>query len=192
MQRPTARRKSGQRWAEQRRTRIAPVARPGQLTIIGGPSDNGPGRPGWYDLSTVVRGRLHPFIRCPYHAGWCGDVLSLAWARDGTRLAFSVTSYGGTAVQRSSHRQPEDQTGLGHWFPTPDWRLRRIWSGVPTAPRSCSMRRDRSTSYPSTVFAKGAFEPALPTGPSTTPPRGLRTGGGSSSRPSGANGRRSP
>ena len=44
------------------RTRIAPVARPGQLTIIGAPSHNGETAPGWYDLSTVVRGRLHPFI----------------------------------------------------------------------------------------------------------------------------------
>jgi Tol biopolymer transport system component len=46
---------------------------------------------------------VHPFIRCPYHAGWCGDVLSLAWARDGTRLAFSVTSYGGTARFNGLH-----------------------------------------------------------------------------------------
>lgn len=84
-------------------TRIAPVARPGQLTMIGGPTDNGPGRPGWYDLSTVVRGRLHPFIRCEHDADWCGDVLSVAWARDGTRIAYSVTSVGGTAEFNGIH-----------------------------------------------------------------------------------------
>jgi Tol biopolymer transport system component len=71
--------------------------------MIGGPSHNGLGTPGWYDFSTVVNGRLHPFIRCPYHAGWCGDVMSLAWARDGTRIAFSVTSYGGTATFNGLH-----------------------------------------------------------------------------------------
>src|SRR6266576_1256443 len=71
------------------RARIAPVARPGQLTMIGLPSNNGLGPPGWYELSTVVNGRIQPFIRCPKPASWCGDVLSLAWARDGTRIAFS-------------------------------------------------------------------------------------------------------
>jgi Tol biopolymer transport system component len=71
--------------------------------MIGVPSHDGQGPPGWYDLSTVVRGRLHPFIRCEYHAEWCGDILSLAWARDGTRIAFSVTSYGGTAEFNGLH-----------------------------------------------------------------------------------------
>ncbi len=103
-QRPTARGESpasdGQTVV---RTRIAPIARPGQLTIIGVPSHNGEGPPGWYDLSTVVRGRLHPFIRCEHNAGWCGDILSVAWARDGTRLAFSVTSVGGTAEFNGLH-----------------------------------------------------------------------------------------
>ena len=32
-----------------------------------------------------------------------GDILSLAWARDGTRIAFSVTSYGGTAEFNGLH-----------------------------------------------------------------------------------------
>ena len=84
-------------------TRIAPIARPGQLTMIGVPSHNGQGRPGWYDLSTVVKGRLHPFIRCEHRADWCGDVLSVAWARDGTRIAYSVTSVGGTAEFNGVH-----------------------------------------------------------------------------------------
>ena len=70
--------------------------------MIGGPSDNGLGTPGWYDLSTVVRGRLHPFIRCEHDADWCGDVLSVAWARDGTRLAYSVTSFAGTPSSTAS------------------------------------------------------------------------------------------
>jgi Tol biopolymer transport system component len=71
--------------------------------MIGVPSRNGHGPDGWYDLSTVVGGRLHPFIRCEHRAGWCGDVLSVAWARDGTRLAFSVTSVGGTAEFNGVH-----------------------------------------------------------------------------------------
>ena len=85
------------------RTRIAPVARPGQLTMIGSPSHDGQGTPGWYDLSTVVTGRLRPFIRCEHDADWCGDVLSVAWARDGTRIAYSVTSFGGTAEFNGVH-----------------------------------------------------------------------------------------
>jgi Tol biopolymer transport system component len=71
--------------------------------MIGAPANNGNRATGWYELSTVVRGRLHPFIRCPYRAEWCGDILSLAWARDGTRIAFSVTSYGGTAEFNGLH-----------------------------------------------------------------------------------------
>ena len=71
--------------------------------MIGGPSDNGLGTPGWYDLSTVVRGRLHPFIRCEHDADWCGEVLSVAWARDGTRIAYSVTSFARTPEFNGVH-----------------------------------------------------------------------------------------
>jgi dipeptidyl aminopeptidase/acylaminoacyl peptidase len=71
--------------------------------MIGVPSHNGKGTPGWYDISTVVRGRLRPFIRCEHDAEWCGDVLSVAWARDGTRIAYSVTSFGGTAEFNGLH-----------------------------------------------------------------------------------------
>jgi Tol biopolymer transport system component len=71
--------------------------------MIGAPANNGNRATGWYELSTVVSGRLHPFIRCPYRAEWCGDILSLAWAPDGTRIAFSVTSYGGTAEFNGLH-----------------------------------------------------------------------------------------
>ena len=84
-------------------TRVSPVARGGQLTIL---APHGPGAAspsGWYDLSTLARGRLHRFIRCPYRAEWCGEVLSVAWPRDGRRLAFSVTSLGGTARFNGVH-----------------------------------------------------------------------------------------
>jgi WD40 repeat protein len=84
-------------------TQISPVAQPGQLTMIGVPSHNGHGPGGWYDFSTVVGGRLHPFVRCEYKAGWCGDVTTVAWAPDGTRLAFAVTSFGGTAQFNGLH-----------------------------------------------------------------------------------------
>jgi Tol biopolymer transport system component len=83
--------------------RVAPLGRGGHLTIVGLPSRNGEGPPGWYGLSTVEAGRLHPFLRCPKRAGWCGDVLSVAWSRDGTGLAFSVTSVGGTAAFNGVH-----------------------------------------------------------------------------------------
>jgi dipeptidyl aminopeptidase/acylaminoacyl peptidase len=82
---------------------VSPVARGGQLTIL---APHGPGAAspsGWYDLSTLVKGRLHRFIRCPYRAEWCGEVLSVAWPRDGRRLAFSVTSLGGTALFNGVH-----------------------------------------------------------------------------------------
>jgi Tol biopolymer transport system component len=71
--------------------------------MIGVPSHKGHGPDGWYDLSTVVKGRLHPFIRCEYKAGWCGDVLSVAWSHDGGRLAYSVGSLGGTAQFNGLH-----------------------------------------------------------------------------------------
>jgi dipeptidyl aminopeptidase/acylaminoacyl peptidase len=77
---------------------VRPVARGGQLTMLASS-----GTDGWYDLRTVVRGRLHPFIRCPWDSGWCGEVFSVAWSRDGTRLAFSVTSLGGTARFNGVH-----------------------------------------------------------------------------------------
>jgi Tol biopolymer transport system component len=100
--------------------------------MIGVPSHNGLRTPGWYELSTVVRGRLHPFIRCEYHAEWCGDILSLAWSRDGTRLAFSVTSYGGTAEFNGLHIVTL-KTRRDFWTPAPvpagDWGPQSLeWS----------------------------------------------------------------
>src|SRR4051812_23858549 len=112
------------------RTRIARVARPGQLTMIGAPDNNGKGTPGWYDLSTVVRGRLHPFIRCEHKAEWCGDILSVAWARDGTRIAFSVTSVGGTAEFNGLHIVTL-RTRRDFWtlVPSGDWGPKSLeWS----------------------------------------------------------------
>jgi Tol biopolymer transport system component len=97
---------------------LSPMARGGQLTILGPP---GPGASpsGWYELSTLARGRLHPFIRCPYRAGWCGEVLSVAWSPDGTRLAFSVTSLGGTARFNGVHIVYL-RTGQDRWQLTSD------------------------------------------------------------------------
>ena len=111
-------------------TRIAPIARPGQLTMIGAPSHNGQGTPGWYDISTVVRGRLRPFIRCEHDAEWCGDVLSVAWARDGTRIAYSVTSVGGTAEFNGLHIVTL-RTRRDFWtlLPSGDWAPENLeWS----------------------------------------------------------------
>jgi len=111
-------------------TGIAPVARPGQLTMIGVPSHNGQGTPGWYELSTVVRGRLHPFIRCEHKAGWCGEIASVAWARDGGRFAFSVTSLGGTAEFNGLHVVTL-RTRRDFWtlVPSGDWGPKSLeWS----------------------------------------------------------------
>jgi Tol biopolymer transport system component len=98
-------------------SRVSPVARGGQLTIL---APHGPGvasPSGWYDLSTLVRGRLHRFIRCPYRAEWCGEMLSVAWPRDGKRLAFSVTSLGGPALFNGVHIVSL-RTGQDRWHLT--------------------------------------------------------------------------
>ncbi len=99
---------------------VSRVARGGQLTILGvDPGAHASGYPGWYELSTVVRGRLHPFIRCPDRAEWCGEVMSVAWSRDGARLAFSVTSFGGPAAFNGLHivdlRTGQDRWPLTTW-----------------------------------------------------------------------------
>jgi hypothetical protein len=94
---------------------VSQVARAGQLTILGiDPAAHASGYPGWYELSTVVRGRLHPFIRCPDRAEWCGEVVSVAWSRDGARVAFSVTSLGGTAAFNGLHIV-DRRTGQDRW-----------------------------------------------------------------------------
>jgi hypothetical protein len=64
----------------------------GAIAILAGatgPTD------GWYGISRIgADGRLHPFVRCPDHAKWCGEPESLAWTAQGDRLALSVTSFG--------------------------------------------------------------------------------------------------
>ena len=113
--------------------------------MIGGPTDNGPGKPGWYDLSTVVKGRLRPFIRCEHNADWCGDILSVAWGTrwHANRLLSNVGSEG-TAEFNGIHivtlRTPTRISGRSFFG------VLRIWSGRPMARNSCSTRRDRSTS----------------------------------------------
>ena len=77
----------------------SPLRPGGGLTVIGGPGFRlGKTADGWYGLSTLVgpgcvAGCLEPLVRCPERARWCGHVLSVDWSRDGTRLAFSVTSF---------------------------------------------------------------------------------------------------
>jgi dipeptidyl aminopeptidase/acylaminoacyl peptidase len=109
---------SGNRGHARVRIRIAPVARPGQLTMVGLPTHKGEAPPGWYELSTVVNGRLHPFLRCPYHEEYCGVVASVAWARDGTRIAFSITSVGGTTEFNGLHVVTL-RTGQDFWMLVP-------------------------------------------------------------------------
>jgi len=94
---------------------VSPVARSGQLTILA--RRPGVSSSGWYAFYTLARGRLHPFIRCPGRAEWCGEVMSVAWSRDGTRLAFSVTSLGGTPRFNGVHIV-DLKTGLDRWQPT--------------------------------------------------------------------------
>ena len=97
---------------------VSPIARGGQLTILA-PSDLAADSSGWYELFTLAKGRLHPFIRCPDRAEWCGEILSVAWTRDGTRLAFSVTSLGGTARFNGIHIV-DLRTGQDRWQLTSD------------------------------------------------------------------------
>ena len=96
---------------------VSPIARGGQLTILA-PSDLATDSAGWYELFTLARGRLHPFVRCPDRAEWCGEVMSVAWLRDGTRLAFSVTAVGGPARFTGIHIV-DLRTGSDRWRPTP-------------------------------------------------------------------------
>jgi hypothetical protein len=97
---------------------VSPMAGGGQLTILA-PSNLAGDTSGWYELFTVTRGRPHPFIRCPERAEWCGEVMSVAWSRDGTRLAFSVTSLGGTARFNGVHIV-DLRTGEDRWQLTAD------------------------------------------------------------------------
>lgn len=105
----------------------APVAmRDGALTILAG----APKAPtGWYGISRIgVDGRLHPFVRCPNRARWCGEPESVAWTARGDRLALSVTSFGIPNAYNGIHvidtrtlrdaqiRTPDDPPGEHDWF----------------------------------------------------------------------------
>jgi hypothetical protein len=69
----------------------SPLAQNGPITILAG--STGP-TAGWYGVSRIGSDRrLHPFIRCPRHAKWCGEPESIAWTARGDRLAISVTSF---------------------------------------------------------------------------------------------------
>lgn len=112
--------------------RIAPVgdspARNGALTIM---DDEGDASSGWYGLSNIGSdGRLHPLIRCPHRANWCGEVESLDWSADGKWLAFAVTSVhvanpangvhvfnAATGEDRTLRKRGRDELG---WFDL-DW-----------------------------------------------------------------------
>jgi hypothetical protein len=105
----------------------------GRLTVIGLPPGAGQygSAPGYYDLSIVdSAGRLHPVVRCPAKAEWCGWAESFDWSPDGTRLAFSVTSYGAVNpfngihvldLRTGSDRMLEDSCTFG-------WRFDLEWS----------------------------------------------------------------
>jgi sugar lactone lactonase YvrE len=73
----------------------------GAIAILGGgtgPTD------GWYGVSRIgADGSLHPFVRCPHHAKWCGEPESLAWTARGDRLALSVTSFGSANPYNGLH-----------------------------------------------------------------------------------------
>ncbi len=90
------------------RIEIAPIVRAtknGSLTIMAVRANATHGGPvGWYGLSSVdPAGRLHTLVRCPDHAGWCGEVESIDWSPDGSRLAFSVTSFGANNPYNGLH-----------------------------------------------------------------------------------------
>ena len=54
------------------------------------------GYTGWYAFSRIrTDGGLAPVVRCPgRQTDWCGEMESIDWSPDGTRLAVSVTSVG--------------------------------------------------------------------------------------------------
>ncbi len=72
---------------------VPPRFRNGSLTIMDVETKNYSGPPGWYAFSTLdADGGLHLLVRCPQRATWCGEIESIDWSPDGTRLAFGVSS----------------------------------------------------------------------------------------------------
>lgn len=124
---------------------VVPVApHNGLLTILTGAPN---ARTGWYGISQVgLDGRLHPFLRCPHDAKWCGEPESIAWTPQGDRLALSVASFGlrnayngihviDTRTHRDTHiRTSDGPSGETDWFDlawSPDGRtLAYIPSGL--------------------------------------------------------------
>ena len=84
---------------------------------------------GWYEFSRIrTDGYLAPVVRCPgRQTAWCGDVESIDWSPDGTRLALSVTSFGAANPYNGLHvidlatgRDTMLSLGCCDWFDL-DW-----------------------------------------------------------------------
>jgi Tol biopolymer transport system component len=101
----------------------------GRLTVIGAGLRLGAGTKGdgWYDLSAVAPSAY--IVRCPGHAQWCGEVLSIDWSANGRWLALSVTSVGAANPYNGIHvvdlttgidRQIRDYRGGEDYFDL-DW-----------------------------------------------------------------------
>jgi len=63
------------------------------------------GYTGWYGFSRIrTDGGLAPVVRCPgRQTAWCGEVESIDWSPDGTRLALSVSSVGAANPYNGLH-----------------------------------------------------------------------------------------
>src|SRR3954469_23676156 len=62
------------------------TAHNGPISILAGATAS---TDGWYDVSRISNdGKLHPLIRCPQRAKWCGEPESIAWTVRGDRLAL--------------------------------------------------------------------------------------------------------
>lgn len=83
---------------------------------------------GWYAVSRIrADGYLAPLVRCPgRQTDWCGEVESIDWSPDGTRLALSVTSFGRAnpngihVINLGSGRDTMLDVGCCDWFDL-DW-----------------------------------------------------------------------
>ena len=83
---------------------------------------------GWYAVSRIrADGYLAPLVRCPgRQTDWCGEVESIDWSPDGTRLALSVTSIGRAnpngihVINLGSGRNTMLDVGCCDWFDL-DW-----------------------------------------------------------------------
>ena len=87
------------------------------------------GYTGWYGFSRIrTDGGLAPVVRCPgRQTAWCGELESIDWSPDGTRLALSVTSVGSANPYNGLHvinlgtgRDTMLRLGCCDWFDL-DW-----------------------------------------------------------------------